>query len=494
MVARESVGLPSFRNWLPELRLEVVADGGFQEFVLMEETIASVVSISKKTVIRIDNVLRIPAGLKRLTFPMFEGRTKRRTHDAWIESDAFPLSTAVDATLEITYSIGKDNPFSVSVTPIGAKLSKPIQVTFERRTQPDSKAPGYPTALRWDDPILADRVGRLGRDSIWRQELFNELRARSSSLIFEEYKAQFKGRLLNLDRACRFLWNEGRSLATASSETRASIEKHLPTKWIRSIAALEEDAEQRLREKFEDQQVCDELIGMGRCILSRQHIDSESELLPIALQMLQDEWRPRDTIEMLGSLVGDGEFTRELAARKFIGIARACVEGEYFADVNAAGIVALGSALWRSPKFVFTLQNTDASFADMYLCAARRLLRENAAHARRGEVEALRVRAPATVRAIGQTVLALLRLRDCENPPAAVAAGTQLLAGISRDFLDAEAALRDDDLLLTSFLQFDFKRDPRLHATSDLAFVLRHYLTGDSSELVEIVGRHDDDE
>ena len=128
----------------------------------------------------------------------------------------------------------------------------------------------------------------------------------------------------------------------------------------------------------------------------------------------------------------------------------------------------------------------------MYLCAARRLLRENAAHARRGEVEARRVRAPATVRAIGQTVLALLRLRDCETPPAEVAAGTQLLTGIARDFLDAEAALRDNQLLLKSFLRFDFKRDPRLHATSDLGFVLRHYLTGDKGELVEIVGRDDD--
>lgn len=494
VVARESVGLPSFRNWLPELRLEVVADGGFQEFVLMEETIASVVSISKKTVIRIDNVLRIPAGLKRLTFPMFEGRTKRRTHDAWIESDAFPLSTAVDATLEITYSIGKDNPFSVSVTPIGAKLSKPIHVRFERRTQPDSKAPRYPTARGWDDPTIVERVLNLEKDPYRWRELFIALRDQSSLLTFEEYDAQVKQRLWKLETVSRILWDEGRSLATAPTEMRLSIKKHLQMEGIRSIAALEKNSEQRWLAKFGDQRLCDGLIGIGRRILSRQHIDSESELLPIALDMLQERGQLRDAIEMLGSLVGDGEFTREVGACKFINIVRECVEGQYASAVNGTGIVALGSALWRSPRFLFTLQRTDSSFADTYLRAAGKLLRESAKQTRLGEREARRVRAPVTVRAIGQTVLALLRLRDCENPPAAVAAGTQLLAGISRDFLDAEAALRDDDLLLTSFLQFDFKRDPRLHATSDLAFVLRHYLTGDSSELVEIVGRHDDDE
>lgn len=470
-------------DWLPELYLEVVQDGTFTDFELMKEQIAADVAFGREAVFPIRSSLRIPAGKQKVSFPLFEGRSRRRRHDAWLESTSFPLQSPMDASLRLVYRYGQENPYSLEVSPIGRMKAPPIRVQFASRTQPQSRAPNFPESRGWSDDSLKEFVTWL----IEQSSRIHEACSSFTSGRWDESRAgPFHERLrMRLEVPIRRLWDEGRSITGAPSAVGAAA------KTIRSV--LMGLAAPGARTE-------NDVIRTARMLLARMHADNDDrmvETIGSAALGIADPWRRRSYLNMMAYAIGDGDGSRaallgQLSDEVIASIEAASYQATHYSPgeeaCRAMSVEALSTALWRNRDTVFRLFELRGDFADRFISGAESLLRMAQRDVGLGIETATKRRAMPRARAVFQILLALLRYRDVDERTPSLLSGTAQLTRLSRIGLEVDRKLYDAQLPIRSLVRFELDKDAALDRTSDLAYVLRHYLTGDDSSLVQIVG------
>lgn len=112
-------GLPAWRDWLPDLYLEVVQDGLYDELKLVEERQVDAV-LGRTTTIEVEQSLTLPAGLDAYSFPLESGRRNHRPmgHDVSLRSNAFPLDRDLRVRLSLSYRYGLANAWEMRVVPV----------------------------------------------------------------------------------------------------------------------------------------------------------------------------------------------------------------------------------------------------------------------------------------------------------------------------------------------------------------------------------------
>lgn len=475
--------LTAWVDWLPELYLEVVQNGTFTDFELMKEQIAADVAFGREAVFPIRSPLRIPAGKQRVIFPLFEGRSRRRKHDAWIESTSFPLQSPMDASLRLVYRYGQENPYSLEVSPIGCVKAPPIRVQFASRTQPQSTVPNFPESRGWSDDSLKEFV-------TWLIEQSGRIHEACSSFTsgrWDESRAgPFHERLrVRLEVPIRRLWDEGRSITGAPSAVG------LAAKTIRSV--LMGLAAPGARTE-------NDLIRTARMLLARMHADNDDQMVETigsAAMGIADPWRRRSYLNMMAYAIGDGDGSRaallgQLSDEVIASIEAASCQATHYSPgeeaCRAMSVEALSTALWRNRDTVFRLFELRGDFADRFISGAESLLRLAQRDVGLGTETATKRRAMPRARSVFQILLALLRYRDVDERMPSLLAGSAQLTRLSRIGLEVDRKLYDAQLPIRSLVRFELDKDVALDQTSDLAYVLRHYLTGDDSSLVQIVG------
>jgi len=111
--------LPTWEEYLPDLSLEVVKNGHFDELKLVKRTSIEQ-SIGMVKTFPIKEALTIPANQKTIKFPLISGLTNGNPIDfeAVIEDESFPLSQDTGVKLEVKYRYGFENSYELLLTPI----------------------------------------------------------------------------------------------------------------------------------------------------------------------------------------------------------------------------------------------------------------------------------------------------------------------------------------------------------------------------------------
>ena len=152
---RIQAGLPVWRDWLPDLFLEVVKDGLYSELELISGKSVDVKLGSVHTVDVAKSIV-LQEGKPYYEFSLVAGRANRRPVpvDLRLESSVFPLIEDVPVQLRIQYRYGVENSYNLSVIP-----QKPGSAPFERIealcSNPGSGAEVPDEKLRLPEPVCS---------------------------------------------------------------------------------------------------------------------------------------------------------------------------------------------------------------------------------------------------------------------------------------------------------------------------------------------------
>ena len=482
-------------DWLPELYLEVVQDGTFTDFELMKEQIAADVAFGREAVFSIASNLQIPQGESRVSFPLFEGRSRRRKHDAWLESPSFPLAEPMAATLRLVYRFGQENPYSLEVAPVGGGKAVPIRVQFAPRRTPVSEIPEFPQPRRWSHPELLpliqhlkDQADRFPADC----ERFVAGTWRPARLQPED--TFDKAIVRRLIKPLRGLWDEGRRVEDAPILVRSAFAEIAG--WLDRLCGLPGS------QNFA-------IARSAQRLLSMVHADAGPDLVDVVVHRLlheRDAWQRFEYIRMAGYLIGDATERRERLLLALLDCVDEALDAAVGGDRAFAGLDAcrsmslksLSTAIWRHPQVVPQLFTVRPDFPARFIRGSDALLRRSESDAQRSD--GIRM-GPPKARAVLQTLLGLLRGRMFPSQAGAIdpilLAGSPELVRLSRSCLRTDARLIDLGMPIRSLIRFErgegvHSVEGHLERTSELGIVLRHYLTGDDTCLVRIVGVDDE--
>lgn len=477
---RLDTGALTWREWVPELSLEVVRDGHYRELQLLASGTFVDPFLGRDVQFTVPEPLILPRGHSWFSFPLMVGRQSGRPFawEARLESKAFPLDRAVRARLTLSYRYGLENSYMLTVAPeagedapfsrVEARWIRGGEAVGEHHAgQPPVFSPG-PWAPHDEDQFVkvAREFLKFEAADLERVLLAVSLPTRTprEELAWQERKART---LFGVTRRC---WSQGRTVSSAG-----------PT--VRTVFA-----------EFRDglHAIMDQSPG-ALDLLALFHEDAPVDVVRRVVE--QDEQAGtngseyRRSATMAAALVGDG--TGERAALLVLLLERLRRHLARF-DPALVDITtrALGTAIWRHPGFVHTVTAVPGAITGLLEWCRRSLqwLLASVPHEISSERERghLRVR----FRDACEMLLALLRVDPSDPSVAPLRCGSpsadQLAKTIRR--LDARLSTSSDaDTGINWRVRLDVTPPPELEHMSRVAFVLnRHLASGAGTNLVQI--------
>jgi len=454
---RQEEGLPAWRDWLPELRLEVVRNGHFDELPLLnEDRLEDASELGRELTIDVPERLLLPPGQDRYLFPLLVGRRRDRlSHDAVLRDRSFPLSRPLEAKLRLTHRQGFDQAYTLAVlaAPQGGPERR-LEIVWEPRQERAARIPDPPPRRDWIDASLAEF-----RE--WVVRVAGQLNRRLTGASARGAPPLADWLQRSLEMPLRRLWDEGRSLATAPAPVRDAVARVI----------LPRLAELHARPGAEDIQ------AVAARMLARLHTDAPEGFPGALAEQLRSGARLSEGLRLVGFALGDGSGERaDLLDALLVAAERDLPDGRWAREV----LRALSVALWRHPDLAPALQQRPHQVLRLIDGIERslrailnRLLDPQTAKGIDWTLSAWRFSSAAAV------VLALLRLRD--QPPFQEALRPQApgmfrLAWLVRRL---DRAFADRPVTVPSLLCFSMTKPPSLVRMSDLAYVLHCYLTGE---------------
>lgn len=473
---RLDTGSLTWREWLPELSLEVVRDGHYGELPLLERGTFVDPFLGDAVQFTVPETLTLAGGHRWFSFPLLLGGQGRRpiAWEARLESPAFPLDHDVDACLKLSYRYGLDNSYELAVEPASAADAPFVRVEAkwikggENATTTPTREPLKLERMPWEPTETASFLDA----------------SRSLHRLSDERYGKF---LFAVTRAC---WSGGRSLATAPAgvqHTFASFLKKL-------LDALPSEMN---------------VYDMPRAleVLSLLHEDAPSEVVGWLLELddLAGDLRVqvgssapvplfRKTAGMLANLVGDGAGERAALLHRLLDRLRRHGQGETF-EPQLAGLTmrALGNAAWRHPAFITALAAAPGGAALVI------------AHCRRS-LNGLLGRIPVEVgsdehrenvsrkygtpfRDACELLLSLMAVDPSDPVVAPLRTGSSSADGFAKLIRQIDARFASIDAAPHWRVRLNVNVPPALHRMSPVAFALNTYLAeGAGANLVHVAG------
>lgn len=137
---RLAAGLITWSEWLPDLHLEVIRDGLFDEVPLMEEHRIDSPLLGEENETAVPASLVLDVGHPWFDFPIVSGRTARvpLASEARLLDRSFPLAAPVEVKLSVRYRYGLDRSYELWFSPVDP-----------------ARAPLRRQAGSWRAPVLA---------------------------------------------------------------------------------------------------------------------------------------------------------------------------------------------------------------------------------------------------------------------------------------------------------------------------------------------------
>jgi hypothetical protein len=520
--------LPSWKDWLPELYLEVVRDGHFHELQLMREELleeeATAASLGKPLERSVPEKLTLPPGEGSFSFPLAAGRRRQLLRfDAELESTAFPLAQHMDVRMSVSYRYGLECAYDLAVIPaeLGTAPFQQLHAIWKRRALPASEVPGFPRRQFWGTQRLAkykdwfiDKSADLCHKckrffssergpeelrefadamvEVWNRDLpelnqwkYPECQA-DGLKVFAEWMRR------SLELPTRRLWDRGRMIGN-EPEIRSALESGY-VDWLSSLAQL---GGATLVPAVSNPALApgrEAIRGVAILLLSRLQRDAPRPLVHAVRDILRnndgDVNTLRFALESVSFVLGDGTRGRRACLESLLALARRVLSDRSVAtDRQCEVLKALAAALWRHPQLLTSVVEADGTFVRFFLNAVEQTYNDLFIQlAKVAEAESLDSH-QRFFAACGQILLAMLRLRDpaSSGSRGLLRAGTPSLLRIAWLVRRIDCALAERGVSVHSGIRFDSGKPPALHRMSELAFVLHSYLTGDSrSNLIQI--------
>jgi hypothetical protein len=473
---RRDTGSLTWREWLPELSLEVVRDGHFGELPLLERGTFVDPFLGDAVQFTVPENLTLGRGHRWFSFPLLVGRQGRRpvAWEARLDSPAFPLDHDVRARLRLSYRYGFDNSYELAVEP-----ASPDDAPFTRVEAKWVKGGEAVTATLTRAPLPLPYEP-------WDQDetqRFVDATRFLHRLGYEEYAEP----LFDVTRAC---WSHGRSLSTAP----ASVQRVFPSFCQQLLDAL--PAELTVHD-----------IPRALKLLAMLHEDAPPEVVGWLLQLddeAGDERMPDNvgrmvplydkTSAMLANLVGDGVGERARILQRLLDRLRRHGQGDNF-DAALAGLTlrALRQAAWRHPAFIGALAAAPGG-AKLVIAQCRRSL-QGLLHRVPVEVPSDKQREKVwrqygrPFRDDCELLLALMSVDPMDPVVAPLRTGSPSAHGLAKLVRQLDARFASLGATLHWQVRLQVEVPPALHRMSPVAFVLNTYLVeGAGANLVEVTG------
>jgi len=143
----EQDGYNLWKEHLPRLAMQLVKNGYFDEFTLVDDN-SEIINGN----IKIENYFRIPSNIKELSFPLISG-DENINFEAYITSSEFPLKEDVECELELTYNYEADIPYKLTFIALDKSI-KTLKVRWRKIQYQECKnlpIPTYPVKKTWED-------------------------------------------------------------------------------------------------------------------------------------------------------------------------------------------------------------------------------------------------------------------------------------------------------------------------------------------------------
>jgi cold shock CspA family protein len=460
----------TWREWLPELSLELVRDGHYGELQLLERGMFIDPFLGKDEKFTIPERLMLKAGERWYSFPLLIGRQDRRpiAWEARLESSAFPLDGDVDVELQLSYRYGLENSYELSVVPV-EKANAPFERIFAKWTR------GNLSAAASNEPLMF-------HSSPWIQEDSERFISATQSLarIDDDKFGKF---LFAITRGC---WSQGRSIASAPLKVQ-QVFPHFRDHLFQIVSQSPMLTAHQLPRAFE--------------ILVLLHADAPTELIKLLLGLddkAVDDVSTRKLLSLMDKLVGDGCGERAVLLQRLLHhLNRHTNPATFNPALASMSIRAIGNAAWRNPGFIASLAKESGAvrlIVGQCQRSLNNLLRKVplkiSTVEKRTEVER---RDGTLFRDTCELLLALLRVDQSNSEVALLKSGSSTADALAKVIRQLDARFVYTDIVIRWRVQIHANVDKALHRMSPIAFTLNRYLAeGAGSNLVQIRGIDED--
>ncbi len=146
--------IPLWRDRIPELAIKVKIDGILRRHCLVGKNTTVRPKRNEIVSIPISDSFTLPPKRPFYQFPLYQGENADELgFSARLDSPAFPLKTATECRLHLTFEYGADEPYKLIFSPLDESFP-PVRATWQRTGEEiitDAPAPEYPVPLSWDD-------------------------------------------------------------------------------------------------------------------------------------------------------------------------------------------------------------------------------------------------------------------------------------------------------------------------------------------------------
>jgi cold shock CspA family protein len=466
--------LPTWYEYLPDLSLEVVKDGRYDELVLIKDE--SISTMGEVKIIQVQDNLILEGGHTNYRFPLHIGSAGRGSEDnlAVIEHESFPLKSSLPVHLTIRYRYGVENSYELIVTPVERECAPFESITASWRKQDyepkENEIPAFPRT-EWDEASLRQVINYV-EEVFGKVERFFERRVTASMNATDGDVKYFEKELFRVIRMLQVI------VLTESDEARAFADRFYHGRLIHFFA---------------------DLIGLRKGPIPAAFYD-------VISQPMLDRFT--STIAQL--LCSFGNFKLE-SLYQYILRTNAMIRKQrlYGRMLLATGdredlINAISQELARDPQAMIrslrdSIWEDETILPSMY---ARRpelfvqIVKVITAEFRRHySAKSVRPYLSHLFRDYGEVLLGIIRLRVNPSFPL-LHTGTRHAMLLAKYIRRIDSNLYVHGLHFRTQLRFTLKKPPALEHLSNLAFALNNYLTGElGTNLIQVTGiEHEDEE
>lgn len=461
---RKDAKCVAWKEWLPDLSLEVVRDGHYGDLPLIDRDRVIDPFLGVAVDLEVPERLTLARGQKWYSFPLMVGREGRRPliWEARLESPAFPLVHDVRAVIRLSYSYGMDATYELVVEP-----ESPAHAPFARIQARWLRAGDSAPTIA---PLEPPEFGPMS----WAEQDEAEFLKFANLTPRRLGEQQFAAWLRDLVERC---WAGGRSIAAATAKSRAAFVtfrdhlrgavpasvslEHLP-RAIEILACLHEDAPAETRTQ----------------VLA---LDDQAGDEPLAYKRIAP---------LLSCIVGDGRGERAPHLDRLLARLLRHSSFETFdpAMVNTT-MRAITNAVWRHPGLIFSIQRTPGAVA-VLVTQCRRSLQNLLTRVPMRTIDKERERVlmmyGLPYRDACETLLALLRLGD-DPQIASLQCGTPSADAIAKNVRQLDSRFSRAQIEVPWTVPLGVHPPTHLRRMSPTAFVLNNYLAdGAGMNLVHV--------
>lgn len=476
---------PTWYEFLPDLSLEVVKDGHYDELELIKNESISV--MGEERIIEVQERLILEQGHGSYRFPLIKSTAGKHNREiiVRIKHPSFPLPENFPVRLSIRYRYGYENSYELMVSPLETR-GAPFDTLVAELLQEDQGAvrnnpyPSFPSA-DYSDEGVKRLISQLGEHS-GKVERFFEGKVMRGIPVTDDNLRYMENELFRSIRPIQQLALSGHP------DAESCMDEIYEGKLMEHLTALL-SSQGHLPESFFEQVSQGALDKFRSTVL--QFLCSFGPYMSKSLYtyIIQHKSLPYKTRYFGRMLLGNSDHEELLDT----------VAGEYRQDPRGM-IRSLRLSIWDDGSVVRNLYRRRPEFVEdmvKYIAASLRKTYEARSSGKRpsGSLKGYEY----LFRDYCEILLAVLRLRGEERFPGFLHTGTPFTANLAKHIRRIDAELYVQNLAnhkAKSRVIFTLKDKPEaLKNMSNIAYVLNKYLTGDEgTNLIQVSGIEEDSE